>query len=75
MEPFALFQILKSLLPTEADSSPSQKEKNSVSTENPKDAETEKSTNFEREHSPDVKQNAFLQFVAAHDARAKRTKK
>ncbi len=78
MEPFALFQILKSLLPTEADSPPSQEEKNPVSAEKSNDAETEKSTNSEQETrkpSSDFKQNAFLQFAAAHDARAKRTKK
>ncbi|MBQ8283697.1 MAG: hypothetical protein IJX75_01255 [Clostridia bacterium] len=78
MEPFALFQILKSLLPIQADPPHPQEEKNSVSTENVSSSETEKSTDLEREqrdYSSDFKQNAFLQFAAAHDARAKRTKK
>ena len=82
MEPFALFQILKSLLPTEGNlggnSSGLQEEKNSVSTENTNGAETEKPTDLgqeQRNDSTNFKRNAFLQFAAAHDERAKRTKK
>ncbi len=63
MEPFSLFQLFQSLCATPS----SQRE------EPPPQNTTEEKPSEEKDNSPS--QDTFLQFLSAHDARAKRTKK
>ena len=75
MEPFALFHLLQSLLsPPVSNETDTQIEKNAPPSPQ---TETDPSTTpTPTEESPKTDaQDAFLRFVSAHEARAKRTKK
>ena len=68
MEPFALLNLLKTLLP--------QEEEKPAPPPPQKEDPAEKATTAPSETPPDYQENnAFLAFAKRHDERAKRTKK
>lgn len=74
MEPFALFNLLKTLLPqTEKTEAPS----SSANTQNPPSApQTPAQAPTENAYTPPVQpNNSFVDFAERHDERARRIKK
>ena len=70
MEPFGLFQFLQSLLAKPEDTAASEP----ISTTQ-KEPDTTPAKAVENPAETSGAQNAFLEFISAHDTRAKNTKK
>ena len=80
MEPFGLFNLLKSLLPQTENSAKNQNETNEkvssqMPAENANQGALGKPTNEETAPEPPPQPNAFLDFVSRHDERKKNIKK